>query len=254
MLQEYLSLVGDTIKLLQNDAAYFFASEEEITLFKTTLSIKKQTPIIPSQKILPKVIEEVRTKNNNTEIRPQLNCNIETVKNEEKPKNDSNVLFLQNIRNTVEKIAPNIISDDIPNDEEAILIAQRWKYINKTANISLITATKNTQEQILLKNLAKALNTIIMPASYVDPIPIEMEDIWKEFLSSENLKIILIDDLSLNSLPKLKKYFRQIPVTKENFFHNIPVFILPEVAKLLKNPLEKAILWQELTQMIKNVK
>jgi hypothetical protein len=276
MLTQYLSIIRDTISLLRSSDAYYPADQDDFLLFRpepklreTAAAYKKSAPqktriISKTHNTTSEPLTNKRLTGENLtgerltgesltnidSFDSKIKDNITVEKNAGYSNENHNVNFLQKIKIAVEKTAPQIIDNNIPNDEEAKFIAQKWKYFNKTAAITIITATQNTQEHILLKNLAKALTITIMPSTPVDAASLESEDVWKEFLSSENLKIIVIDEETLNKLPNLKKYYKQIPATKENLLKNIPVFHMRHISHFIKQPLEKAFLWQNLLKFI----
>jgi hypothetical protein len=291
MIKEYISLIHDTIKYLKaSEIAYFHANKEELDLFhlpqqqnKTTIKLLRTknitTTVKPKKTSLTKEITSATETTGDT-TKSHLSTPAVTVvtkkisqadaalysdtellpikeslsPSHEKPlhtkeQDDTN---LQHIRMIMEKLAPNILEEDIPDDEEAKLISQKWKYASKASEITIICATQNTQQQIVLKNLAKALSISLLTATFIDPNTIEKDDIWKEFLSADILKFIIIDDNTINNLPNLKKYYRQIPTTGENFLKHTPVISIPHPSYIIQNPLSKASLWKNLITLITN--
>ncbi len=133
---------------------------------------------------------------------------------------------------------------NIPSDAEAKRIAYAYRYRNKAADITILELGNIN----FFKNVALAIDTLITPCRYVSIEEIETQDEWTPFLSSPNLKLILISKSTLTSQKNLMRYYRELPATNEFFLQNIPLLLLHPATTYRQHCEQKRSLWTSLCQ------
>jgi hypothetical protein len=145
------------------------------------------------------------------------------------------------------KIAPEMaLLKEIPDDLIAKKMAQRWKTKNQIAPITLLSFLEPEPHQKLLKELIKALDVYFGPAKIVQAEKIEKEKQWETFLSSEELKLIIVCDYTLWQLNHLMPFYKEVPNVGARTLGKVPLFLLPDLSLYLKDPLLKRSLWKGL--------
>lgn len=151
------------------------------------------------------------------------------------------------LRSIIEKIAPDLaILDRLPDDTSAKQIANRWKTKNQSAPISILSNGELPQHQILLAEIATALDVYFGPAKLIVADSIEKEKQWKTFLSVGELKLIIVCDSTLWQLHNLRQFYIETPTTGVRMLGTVPLFLLPDLSLYLKDPLLKRSLWKAL--------
>ncbi len=155
------------------------------------------------------------------------------------------------VRKLWAKIQPNApILEELPSDEIAKKIAERWKTKNAVAEISILSYHEPPLQKALLEQIGGAINTLLAPAQIIQAEPIEKEKQWETFLSTESLKLTIACDYTLWQLGDLMQYYRENPTQKTRKLGAVPVFLLPDLSLYLKDPLLKRSLWKALCQTI----
>ncbi len=168
----------------------------------------------------------------------------------EKPQPQTQERF-EDLRRLFAKISPHFrILDEIPKDEQAKQISERWKTRNQAASISLLFHQESEPHRQLLEHLAQALDVAFGGARLIQCSPIEKEKQWEAFLSVPELKTVIICDSTLWQLPNLLQYFREVPSHSERYLQKTPLFLLPDLSLYLKDPLLKRSLWKALCQKL----
>ncbi|MCC6127594.1 MAG: hypothetical protein IT584_00100, partial [Chlamydiae bacterium] len=155
------------------------------------------------------------------------------------------------VRKIWAKIQPNVpILEEVPSDEIAKKIAQRWKTKNAVAEISILSYHEPPLQKALLEEIASAINILLAPAQIVQAEPIEKERQWETFLSTKSLKLAIACDYTLWQLGDLMQHYRENPTQKTRKLGSIPVLLLPDLSLYLKDPLLKRSLWKAICQTI----
>jgi hypothetical protein len=154
-------------------------------------------------------------------------------------------------RALLNKIAPHIpILDEIPDDREARLLAERWKIAKSSSPILILYRKEHPAYTLFLQNIQSALTLTHADTSLIEVQDLERCHHWPLLLSSKGLKWILICESLLRQLPHLLALYREQPISSLRFLMNIPVFILPESAAVLHNPLLKRALWNQMKEIL----
>lgn len=155
----------------------------------------------------------------------------------------------KSVRNVLSVIAPQLaIIDEIPNDQIAKKLSQRWKTKNQSAPISILIYQEPPEQRALLEEIAKAIDVYYGPAKIVHAEKIEKEKQWEAFLSVENLKLVIACDYTLWQLTHLMHFYKETPAQNTRVLGNIPLFLLPDLSLYLKDALLKRSLWKALCQ------
>ncbi len=262
MESSLLSLIRDTKALLLEEEASLFSSQEEIDYFRK-LHVKNRVqptfqsivspPSSPQKQIetpkpvlpLPKVVEMSAPS-------PKV------VKKEEEKDEDLRVTVkeipIKAMRALFAKIAPELaILDDIPSDEFAKKIANRWKTKNQSAPITLLYYQEIAEHKTLLEQIVKALDVYFGPARLICAESIEKEKQWDALLSVDELKLIICCDYTLWQLKSLLQHYKEVPTQQMRRLKDKPLFLLPDLSLYLKDPLLKRSLWKGLCQTIRTL-
>lgn len=259
--QEYLTLIQQTLLLLKEEPL-ILASPEEAAFFRQRGKQKKEsyeppsnldhftTSILQDQNIASptKIAPEKKQKPpiEPTPIEPPLLSNS--------PKSNEptlSYLSLSSFFPLFAKIAPEIaLLKKIPDDTLAKKIAARWKTKNQTAPLTLLMFSEPEPHQKFLQEIAKALDIYFGPAKIVQAETIEKEKQWEIFLSSEELKLIIVCDYTLWQLNGLMQFYKEVPAQGTRLLGKTNLFLLPDLSLYLKDPLLKRSLWKALCQKI----
>ena len=179
---------------------------------------------------------------------PSQNTPVIAVREPPQPAPQESFDDLRKIWNKITAGAP--VFEEIPNDEIAKKIANRWKTKNAAAEISILAYQEPPSQRILLEQIAKAIHTILGPARIVQAEPIEKEKQWEAFLSVPHLKLTIACDYTLWQLRGLMHHYREAPSQGTRHLGAVPVFLLPDLSLYLKDPLLKRSLWKALCQTL----
>lgn len=276
--QEYLTLLQQTSLLLEEEPL-ILASPEDADFFRQTLQKKKEPQILSAEpsrlppfhlpispvKRTPKLETSTETKLPSAHSLEESKAEALFEKSslplemqvQETPKDSSPIQAVKAYPSLaswftlVSKISPETaILPNIPNDAIAKKIASRWKTKNQIAPITLLMSSEPETHQKLLKEISKALDIYFGPAKIVQADSIEKEKQWETFLSSKELKLIIICDYTLWQLNGLMQFYKEVPAQGTRLLGKIPLFLLPDLSLYLKDPLLKRSLWKALCQKI----
>lgn len=153
--------------------------------------------------------------------------------------------------NLLGTLAPHFpLLKEIPSDERAKKIANRWKTKNQSAPISILSFSEPTEHKQLLEQITCAIDIYYGPARLLSVESIEKEKQWEAFLSVKDLKLILCCDYTLWQLNDLMRHFKEIPTSGKRLLGQVPLFLLPDLTLYLKDPSLKRSLWKALCQTI----
>lgn len=254
-MDNYNSLIEDTISYLSDIKKDIYFSQEDRKYFEAPKLKKREQKKIPSLKktsalLFPKKIPILlNSTKKNEKPKPKIIFDEEDFIALEPPSFIS--VNQENIKKTLQNIAPNIKIHDTPYDDaKAKNISDSWKI---DANIVILSFKETSQKLLFLKNLAKALEIYFYKTKILLSTSLEKENRWPIFLENPSLKIIFACDYFLFSLPNLKKYYREIPTKEAHFLKDTPLFMLPDISVYLKNPLLKASLWNSIKKMMQKL-
>jgi len=276
-LKKYKSLIKDTITYLENfendfiiSKNSFFKTTEKKILIKPKQNVKdlKAQPIQKkslffknkekietikiSENINEKKILQETSKKNNKNIQSNIVEN-KKIKIEEKPKiiEDN----FNDIKNIISKISKNIpITDKILDDKLAKQKSQKYKLKNIAAKLTILAYKENEKHFKFLEKVSIALDNYFYPSKIISAYIIEKENNWNTFLLENEILLIISSESTIFELPNLRKRFKEIPITKEKFLDDIPLFLISDILLYLKEPSLKALLFKNLQQKITNLK
>lgn len=268
------STLNALIAHIREQGSYILASPEDADYFRKTL--KKTQSSKPEPKlaaIAPPIKAEIVPKSesfkpvsipgaNKVEIAPKSDSfkpvsipganKVEAVPNSEPIKPASlrkATLNFTQIRNVMSIVAPELaILEEIPNDQLAKKLSERWKTKNQTAPISILTYQEPGEQRALLEEIAKAVDIYFGPAKLVNAEKIEKEKQWETFLSVEGLKMVIVCDYTLWQLGNLMHFYKETPAQGARMLGSVPIFLLPDLSLYLKDALLKRSLWKALCQ------
>jgi len=155
------------------------------------------------------------------------------------------------LRTLLATAAPELtILPDIPSDAIAKKIATRWKTHNQIAPITLLHYQELPEQTTFLEQLLKAVDVYFGPARLVNAERVEKENQWDAFLSVAELKTVIACDHTLWQLPNLRNMYREIPTQEKRLLKEKPLFLLPDLALYLKDPMLKRSLWKALCSFL----
>ena len=231
---------------LEEAGPFVLASSEDANYFRKTLSTKKTTekqvepvvlqvkppPPLPQVPTLEKKGEEVKEK---ALLPPSL-----------PPKAPSD---FSTVRRILSVVSPELsILDEIPNDEIAVKISERWKTKNQSAPISILLYQEPPEQKALLEQITTAIDIHFGPAKIVHAEKIEKDKQWGAFLSVADLKMVIVCDYTLWQLNQLMEFYKEVPANRSRVLGKVPLFLLPDLSLYLKDPQLKRSLWNALRQ------
>lgn len=247
-------LLDQLIEHIRQSGPYVLANPEDADYFR---ALHKKIPppkAIQPELITPPPISPLPIRIEPTPPPSQLSPPIQTAPKpkqivpesapEPKPFTD-----LSSIRHILSVVAPELaIIPEIPSDALAYKISERWKTKNQSAPISILTFQEPAEQKALLEQIAIALDVSFGPAKIVHAETIEKEKQWDAFLSVDGLKTIIVCDYTLWQLNHLMHFYKETPAQGIRVLGQVPLFLLPDLALYLKDPLLKRSLWKALCQ------
>ena len=153
------------------------------------------------------------------------------------------------VRNILSIVAPELnVIEEIPNDEIALKISERWKTKNQSAPISILLFQEPTEQRKLLEQITQAIDVYFGPAKIVHAEKIEKDKQWGAFLSVDDLKMVIVCDYTLWQLNHLLEYYKEVPASRSRVLGKVPLFLLPDLSLYLKNSELKRSLWNALRE------
>ena len=253
---DLLELIRDAKTLLQLEEGAFLASKEDADYFRRRRSpVSIPTQLSENKRALPK---QIRPPSPSPQLAfvassppPKPQEPQEEKKESASPIVVSPPLPIKGLKAVFAKIAPQLaIFDEIPNDDLAKKIAQRWKTKNQSAPITLLSFQEIPEQKALLAQIARALDVYFGPARLIDAEPIEKENQWDVLLSVSELKLVICCDYALWQLKALMQHYKETPTQKMRQLKDKPLFLLPDLTLYLKDPMLKRSLWKGLCQTI----
>ncbi len=265
-LKELLSLLeeaGSYVLASPEDANYFRTRKKSQPLKQKDVVIKKTEPPPPFTASLREVVQETEPVASFVEpIKPApVIKKVETPPSPSfketlpplKPmiKEEISSFNFSAMRNLLSIVAPELaILHEIPKDDLAKKISERWKTKNKSAPISVLLFQEPAEQKALLEQIAKALDVYFGPAKIVHAEKIEKDKQWEAFLSVADLKLVIVCDYTLWQLSSLMQFYKETPAQGTRMLRDTPLFLLPDLSLYLKDPLLKRSLWKALCQKI----
>lgn len=158
------------------------------------------------------------------------------------------------IRKILSKLFPEMpLLKEIPSDSKAKQIAESWKTKNQASPISILSFHEPAAQSQFLSNLTQALDITFGHARLISAEEIEQKDQWEAFLSVPELKFLMICDYALWQMPRLLKFYREIPSKTERYLLNTPIMLLPDLSLYLKDSQLKRSLWKALCLKIQSL-
>ncbi len=255
------SLIKDSIAFLKEQKrGYFFAKAEELLLLQTKDTREEPPPLSDkaqplSSFTLPPLPE--RKKSASLEKKEKLLSVVqptESIKVDLPARQTPSSTSFTPLKDLLSAIAPSyVIHKEAPSDAMAKQKAMSWHMRKKSAPITLIGHGKDPAKTTLLKNITHALEQKFSSVGLIFAFDIEKENSWEIFLSNPELKLVITTDSTIAEFPKLTSFYREIPARKEQFLHNTPLFLLPDLGLYLKQSSLKPLLWKTLTQKIQEL-
>lgn len=235
---------------IEEEGPIIFASSEDADYFRK--SYRKPEPVKPTfiepPKPAPKPIAETLPAPKPPSEPPR---SVEPVLKKEiaKPSIPIPTVNFTSVRNVLSVVAPELaILEEIPSDEIAKKLSERWKTKNQTAPISILIYQEPAEQRALLESIAKALDIHFGPAKIVNAEGIEKGKQWETFLSVKELKMIISCDYTLWQLTHLMHFYKETPAQGSRLLGQVPLFLLPDLSLYLKDAQLKRSLWKAICQ------
>jgi hypothetical protein len=140
------------------------------------------------------------------------------------------------------------ILNNIPSDEQAKLICQRWQYPPSIPEVVLLYFNENLHEKAFLSNVAAAITQYFAPAGLIAAAKAESEKNWDKLLSTPSVRLVIAHHHSLYTLPELTKNYCEDPVRGNHTLGRVPLLLLSDLSLYMQQPKLKIALWQSLCQ------
>lgn len=247
----YHALISDTLTLLREEYSLtqqLLTSPEAYQFFSSAAakSVKAAPPplrpavIVPPTKAAapaPKKAEPIVEEKKGPILKP-----------EQSKKADP----MDALRAQVARTLPELkLKTDIPSDAQAKRIVEAWRDKLEAAPVSLLFFGGDEKERAFFLNLAKAIDTLLLPARCVDAGHLEQEKGWDLFLEAPVLKWILSTEAMLNKMPELKRFYKSVPATGSHFIGKMPLLFIENPQHYFKQPAAKRQLWDTLCQTLR---
>ncbi|MBN2479691.1 MAG: hypothetical protein JXA94_05640 [Parachlamydiales bacterium] len=206
--------------------------------------------IIPPNPIIASSIEIKNNKKN--EDQKQNVLNKKTFEKSLTPQTPEQ--NLSDIEKILLKIDSSIeISEKPLDDKIAKKVAQKYKFKNMSANITILAYKENEKAFNFLNKMRLALENTFLPTKVVSAYVIEKSNSWDTFLNKEDINLIISSDYTVFELNQLKSFYVEIPAKNEKFLKDIPLLLLPDINLYLKEPMLKPSLYKTLKLKIESL-
>lgn len=148
-----------------------------------------------------------------------------------------------------ERFPSHLILEQIPDDEEAKKISKHWMQAEQPVKVIVLTGEMIAANDIVLSNMTNAIHAQLVPATILPAATLSDEKKCEALINSP-LQLIIVSTSVLQSLPHLKKHFREEAEQKKQFLGKIPLCLIAETSELTKNPKLKVALWSYLKQIL----
>lgn len=231
---------------------WIFSEPESYAFFKRMASVqKKQLPSKappPSEKIIvqetaPAPLKDPPPQKMEAAIKelPERSIRLE-------PMEGARLVDFSDLKAIIGERYPGLkIMEDIPDDAKA---KQKPKVQN--LQVAVIYLSCQPLHQAFLANLTQAIDICLAPATLVNAAKVENEQGWISFLNASTLKIILFAQQDLVQLPDLAKNYTQGNQPNWGYLGKIPCFHLRDIALILKEPVQKQLVWSLLEKFFKD--
>jgi hypothetical protein len=167
------------------------------------------------------------------------------------PKEKKSVELDTEMKQMVAKILPEVaLSSGIPDDASAKKMAHLYKEQHLTAKVLVLSFGETGPELSFLQNVTKAIDSLLVPAKFIEMRKIERENSWELTLNSPSLQLILAPPFQAWKSISLARFYRENPASKNHFLKEIPLALMQPVESYLKNPDLKRELWKILSSLL----
>ncbi len=246
-VKDALCLIKDTLYLLKEESI-LLASPEDAAYFRSQkLQAAPPEPLNPKPSLPPPlIIEKAKTTEKPSPLKEPPQPTIVPLPPAKNPN-----IGLSHIRAVLKKTSPDLkILEQIPDDAKAKQIAERWKTKNQSASISLLSYGEPPEHKKLLQEIAATLEASFGDARLIEAEPLEKENLWETFFSSDRIKLLIVCDVTLWQLHKLRGFYKENPVEHTRKLGGFPLLFLPDLSLYFKDPSLKRSLWKALCQKL----
>ena len=242
------SLIQDTLELLQElskTTPSVLATAEEVAYFTPRASPKKKEP---SQATLPPLEKKSVPKPPAQKPEPKPEPEVPIQKNISFPERN----HLQEIQQAVQKIFPDLsLRETPPDDAIAKRMSKIWEESYLSAQVVLIAFGEVGPGMDFLKQVAGAIDRLLVPTQLIEGSSLEKERSWELLLNSPSLKTVICSPWASWKTTSLAKYYRQNGASGEQFLGERKLLLLEPSLMYLKHPDRKRELWKTLnTQLL----
>jgi hypothetical protein len=223
-----------------------FIKKEYIIFFDNNKNTEKKE-IKKTQDIIKNADEDLLKQKSDEKI-----IENKTIIRDKKPK-----IFeddLSDIKNTVQKIFPDLNIVNSLDDKIAKQKAKKYKLKNIASPITILAYKENERHYRFLEKIATALDVYFYPTKVVSAYNLEKENRWNDFLSENDILLIIASDYTIFELANLRTYYKENPIKGEKYLKNRALFLLPDISLYFKEPTLKASLFKALKQKLINLK
>lgn len=249
-------LLNQLVERIREEGSFVLATPEDANYFRKTLQ-PKSPPSVVTPPPVPSLLPPISAiPSGGAGVSPTRSDIIHPTSDIPSTRSDiihhtSDISDFAALRQILNHVAPEMrILNEMPSDEIARKIAERWKTKNQSAPISILSYQEPPEQKALLEQLTKALDVYFGPARIIQAETIEKEKQWGAFLETAGLKTILICDYALWQLNGLMHFYKETPAQGKRVLGSVPLFLLPDLSLYLKDPLLKRSLWKALCQKL----
>ncbi len=248
----------------QDETRCFYAGAEDAQFFKISSPKKTPTVFVKSEKISPPpaVIEPVLEKStplkpapppSRKEEEPPVAVKVEPLHTFEKESPPTLApltgIFDPALYTQIAKLVPGFkLREEILNDAPAKEKKNLWQESLKTLHVAILDFGEKGESALFLKNLATAIDSLLLPCRVIEADRFEREKKWNLFFNEAPLTLVIAPEFREWRKSLLVTHFEELPKScflTEN--KKIPALLLQPLFEYLQKPLLKKELWKTLS-------
>lgn len=140
------------------------------------------------------------------------------------------------------------LCEQVPSDEEAIRISQKWKRGHEHCEVLFISLEEPPRARAFWLNVVRAVDKLLAPCAWIQVQEEGWDQDWKTLFQERTRKLLVVHERQIERIPGLKE---QYDAGKRTLW-GIPLLLVPDAQTYFRDPAMKASLWQALCKVLQS--